>query len=122
MEVAETKTITVSLNGEPRPIPQGFHVAELLEFLAIDPARVAVELNRANVRKQDWSTAIVEDGAELEVVWFVGGGNSRTQSGATQSTATRSLPGSPSPRDNTGAMRQSEVTMKASPKRPRERP
>jgi thiamine biosynthesis protein ThiS len=74
MEVAETKTIGVVLNGEPRRVPQGFHVARLLEFLAIDPSRVAVELNRAIVRKQDWNATAVEDGAELEVVWFVGGG------------------------------------------------
>jgi sulfur carrier protein len=74
MEVAETKTIGVVLNGEPRRVPQGFHVARLLEFLAIDASKVAVELNRSIVRKQDWSTTIVEDGAELEVVWFVGGG------------------------------------------------
>jgi thiamine biosynthesis protein ThiS len=33
-----------------------------------------VELNRSIVRKKDWSTTPIEDGAELEVVWFVGGG------------------------------------------------
>ncbi len=74
MEVAETKTIGVVLNGEPRRVPKGLDVARLLAFLAIDPARVAVELNRSIVRKQDWSTTAVGDGAELEVVWFVGGG------------------------------------------------
>ena len=75
MDVAETKTIGVVLNGEPRRVPEGLDVARLLEFLAVDPARVAVELNRSIVRKQDWSTTAVEDGAELEVVWFVGGGS-----------------------------------------------
>jgi thiamine biosynthesis protein ThiS len=75
METAETNTIQVVLNGEPKRVPQGFHVSALLEFLAIDPARVAVELNRSIVRKQDWSSAQVEDGAEIEVVWFVGGGS-----------------------------------------------
>ena len=74
MESAETKTIQVVLNGEPKRVPEGFHVAALLEFLAIDPARVAVELNRSIVRKQDWTAAQVDDGAEIEVVWFVGGG------------------------------------------------
>jgi thiamine biosynthesis protein ThiS len=74
METAETKTIQVVLNGEPKRIPQGFHVVALLEFLAIDPARVAVELNRSIVRKQEWTAARIEDGAEIEVVWFVGGG------------------------------------------------
>jgi sulfur carrier protein len=74
METTESKTIRIVVNGEPKSIPQGFHVVQLLEFLAIDPARVAVELNRSIVRKQDWSAASVEDGAEIEVVWFVGGG------------------------------------------------
>jgi thiamine biosynthesis protein ThiS len=74
MEVAETKTIEVVLNGEPKRVPQGFHVAQLLQSLGIDPARVAVELNRAIVRKQDWTATEVRDGAVLEVVWFVGGG------------------------------------------------
>ena len=74
METAEINTIQVVLNGEPKRVPQGFHVAALLEFLAIDPGRVAVELNRSIVRKQDWSSAQIEDGAEIEVVWFVGGG------------------------------------------------
>jgi sulfur carrier protein len=75
MEVSETKTIGVVLNGEPQRVPQGFHVDGLLEFLAIDPARVAVELNRSIVRKTEWSVTPVEDGAEIEVVWFVGGGS-----------------------------------------------
>jgi len=74
MDVAETKTIGVVLNGEPRRVPGGLDVARLLEFLAVDAARVAVELNHSIVRKQDWSTTAIEDGAELEVVWFVGGG------------------------------------------------
>jgi thiamine biosynthesis protein ThiS len=74
MEVTETKTIAVVLNGEPRRVPEGIHVAQLLDFLAIDASRVAVELNRTIVRKQDWNATAVEDGAELEVVWFVGGG------------------------------------------------
>ena len=74
VELSETKTIQVVLNGEPRRVPEGFHVDGLLNFLAIDPARVAVEMNRSIVRKQDWSATPVENGAVIEVVWFVGGG------------------------------------------------
>ncbi len=55
-------------------MPAGLHVAGLLQCLAIDGARVAVELNRAIVRKQDWPTTPVPDGAQIEIVWFVGGG------------------------------------------------
>jgi sulfur carrier protein len=74
METSETKTIQVVLNGEPRSIPAGLTVDRLLVFLEMDPSRVAVELDRAIVRKPDWTAAEVHDGAQLEVVWFVGGG------------------------------------------------
>jgi thiamine biosynthesis protein ThiS len=74
MNSAVTKTIEVVLNGESRRVPAGLDVARLLEFLTIDASRVAVELNRSIVRKQDWSTASIEEGAAIEVVWFVGGG------------------------------------------------
>ena len=74
METSETKTIEVVLNGERRSIPAGLTVDRLLGFLEMDPSRVAVELDRAIVRKTDWSTTQVREGAQLEVVWFVGGG------------------------------------------------
>lgn len=74
VETAETKLIRVVVNGEPRSLPEGFSVARLLDWLAVDPAKVAVELNRSIVRRQDWTAATVEDGAQIEIVWFVGGG------------------------------------------------
>jgi thiamine biosynthesis protein ThiS len=74
MEVAETKTIEVVLNGEAKRVPQGLTVKVLADWLGIDAGRVAVEMNRAIVRKQDWASTEVRDGAVLEVVWFVGGG------------------------------------------------
>jgi sulfur carrier protein len=74
METSETKTIQVVLNGEPRSIPAGLTVDRLLVFLEMDPSRVAVELDREIVRKPDWPAEEVRDGAQLEVVWFVGGG------------------------------------------------
>jgi sulfur carrier protein len=74
METAETKTIEVVLNGEPRSIPSRLTVDRLLAWLEMDASRVAVELNREIVRKSDWPMAEVREGAQLEIVWFVGGG------------------------------------------------
>lgn len=71
---AETKTVAIVLNGEPRRVPEGLNVAGLLKHLEIDSAKVAVELNRSIVRKPEWESAEVGDGAQVEVVWFVGGG------------------------------------------------
>ena len=70
----ETKTIGIVLNGEPRRVPDGLQVAGLLKYLEIDGQKVAVELNREIVRKQEWESAEVREGARVEVVWFVGGG------------------------------------------------
>ena len=74
MESAETKTIEIVLNGEPRRVPQGLFLEGLLVQLAIDPSRVAVERNLAISRKADWTSTRVEPGDRLEIVWFVGGG------------------------------------------------
>ncbi len=49
-------------------------MASMLAFLGIDPARVAVELNRSIIRREDWDETGVAEGAALEIVQFVGGG------------------------------------------------
>ena len=71
----ETKTITIVLNGDPRQVPDGLNVAGLLKYLEIDGQKVAVELNREIVRQPQWESAEVREGAQVEVVWFVGGGS-----------------------------------------------
>jgi sulfur carrier protein len=74
METAETKTIQVVVNGQPRSVTGGLNVPGLLAFLEIEPSRVAIELNRQIVRKPDWEGTLIEAGAQIEIVWFVGGG------------------------------------------------
>jgi sulfur carrier protein len=74
MENAPTKTIQVVVNGHPRDVPQGASLIELLQILEIDPSRVAVELNREIVRKPAWESTALDEGARVEIVWFVGGG------------------------------------------------
>ena len=74
METIETKTIHIVVHGAPKLVPAALSVAGLLQFLEIDGGKVAVELNRTIVRKKDWTITLIEDGASIEVVWFVGGG------------------------------------------------
>jgi thiamine biosynthesis protein ThiS len=69
------ETIEVSINGGSRIVPGGLTIAELLRHLDIDPSRVAVELNRQIIRKNDWDAARVTAGSSIEVVHFVGGGS-----------------------------------------------
>jgi thiazole synthase len=67
--------VTVTLNGKPRKVPDGLSLLELLKQLDVQPSRVVVEHNREIRRKEDFKTAKVKDGDELELVYFVGGGS-----------------------------------------------
>ena len=74
MAAATTKQIEIVVNGQARLAPPGCTLWELLAFLEVDPARVAVELNRSIVQRPAWPQTLVGDGATLEIVQFVGGG------------------------------------------------
>jgi thiamine biosynthesis protein ThiS len=71
---AETKSIQIVVNGQLQPAASRLSLTELLSSLGVDPSRVAVELNRCIVRREDWDKTEVADGATLEIVQFVGGG------------------------------------------------
>jgi thiamine biosynthesis protein ThiS len=64
----------IVINGEPAHAPAGCTLLDLLRSLSIDPARVAVELNGAIVRRNTWAEINLDPGAKLEIVQFVGGG------------------------------------------------
>ena len=66
----------VYVNGEPREINQPLTLAELVAELDLPPARIALELNRAVVRRNDWSATTLDDEDRIEIVHFVGGGES----------------------------------------------
>ena len=66
--------IDVTVNGEPRTAPEGQTILGLLRQLELDPARVAVELDRHIVRQTHWAQTEIRPGAQIEIVQFVGGG------------------------------------------------
>ena len=74
METKKTEVIQIVVNGQVREVPSDRALSAIIEFLGIDPSRVAVELNRSIVRRPAWSSMTVEAGATLEIVQFVGGG------------------------------------------------
>ena len=63
----------IVVNGEERTTTP-VSVQQLLQELAIDPRRVAVELNREILPKAAYETTTLADGDALEIVHFVGGG------------------------------------------------
>jgi thiamine biosynthesis protein ThiS len=64
----------VTINGEPRTVPDALNITGLLDHLGIPAESVAVELNRAIIRRDAWNARPVPPGAHLEIVHFVGGG------------------------------------------------
>jgi thiamine biosynthesis protein ThiS len=66
--------IHIVVNGEQRTTSAGQTVLGLLHDLQLDPARVAVELDRRIVKQPLWAGTTLAPGAQLEIVQFVGGG------------------------------------------------
>lgn len=65
--------MTVKVNGETRDLPEGETVRALVARYHLTPEKVAIELNRRLVRAEKYETAL-EEGDEVEIVTFVGGG------------------------------------------------
>jgi sulfur carrier protein len=64
----------VRVNGEPRELPEGSSVEDLVRALALAPEQVAVERNQRLVpRAEHARTRLCEDD-RIEVVTLVGGG------------------------------------------------
>ena len=68
-------TITITLNGEHKRVPAGLSIASLAESLGLVPEKLAVERNLEVVPRSTLGDVQVEDGDELEIVHFVGGGD-----------------------------------------------
>ena len=73
-DVGSMETITLEINGETRTIPPVRNVRALLESLGISGNRVAVELNRKIIRRDEWENTPVSNLDRVEIVQFVGGG------------------------------------------------
>jgi thiamine biosynthesis protein ThiS len=67
-------TISILVNGEDRVVRQGETLAGLVRALDLDPERLAIELDRRIVKRANWDSTVLEAGARLEIVQFVGGG------------------------------------------------
>ena len=67
-------TINLRVNGEHRRVRAGLTLAELARELGLSPDKVAVERNLEVVPRSTLAEVALEDGDEIEIVTFVGGG------------------------------------------------
>ncbi|WP_137861490.1 MULTISPECIES: sulfur carrier protein ThiS [unclassified Sphingomonas] len=68
-------TVSITVNGEHKRVTAGLTIARLAEELGLVPAKLAVERNLEVVPRSTLDQVMVEDGDELEIVHFVGGGD-----------------------------------------------
>jgi thiamine biosynthesis protein ThiS len=66
--------LIIHVNGEAREFPEALSLSEVIQLLELPRQRIAVELNREVVRRDEWERTILRAEDRLEIVHFVGGG------------------------------------------------
>ncbi len=64
----------VIINGEPHALIEGFTIAQLIGQLRLNQRRIAVEVNREIVAREQYPARTLAEGDQIEIVHFVGGG------------------------------------------------
>ena len=62
------------VNGEKRQVADGLTASGLLDTLQVLPERVVVEVNLTILKRAQLPEAVLQDGDQVEIVQFVGGG------------------------------------------------
>ncbi len=65
---------TSRLTGSAVHFPRRQTLIDIVRALNLEPERVAIEFNRAIVKREFWTSTAIDEGAEIEIVQFVGGG------------------------------------------------
>ena len=64
----------IQINGEEKEFDGPLSVRDLLLALDLKPEKIAVERNLEIVPRSTFADVMVEDGDQLEIVHFIGGG------------------------------------------------
>jgi sulfur carrier protein len=64
----------LTINGNVCEFSEPLSLQALIQQLGMKADRVAVELNRDIVSRDDWDKTMLANGDRLEIVHFVGGG------------------------------------------------
>ena len=69
-----TTRLSIGVNGEERAFDGPLNVSNLLTHLGLDARKVAVERNKAIIRRAHYAETWLESGDAVEIVHFIGGG------------------------------------------------
>lgn len=64
----------ILVNGESREVPQATTVAALANLLGLNSKTVVVQRNEDIVDRTNYESTVLEDGDQIELIRFVGGG------------------------------------------------
>jgi sulfur carrier protein len=68
------EVLRLRVNGQPREVPAGTTLAELVAALTAAPSGVAAALNETVVPRDRWAGTALADGDRVEVLTAVQGG------------------------------------------------
>ena len=66
--------LRIQINGEVRDLDDDSSLSKLVGLLNLKPEQIAIELNKAVVRRAQWEDTLLREGDHVEIVHFVGGG------------------------------------------------
>ena len=64
----------LTINGEPRALPEPLSVADLVSELGVTGRRIALELNGEILPRGEFAATMLAPGDKLEIVQAIGGG------------------------------------------------
>jgi thiazole synthase len=64
----------ITLNGKPHNLEKPINISEFSKILRLEPTQVAIERNREIVPRSLYSDVLLNEGDEVEIVTFIGGG------------------------------------------------
>ncbi len=67
--------MNITVNGEPRQVPEQCTVAQLIDMLGLGNVRIAVEVNLEIVPRGTHAKHVLQEGDRVEVVRAIGGGS-----------------------------------------------
>ncbi|GAB6138590.1 sulfur carrier protein ThiS [Halanaerobaculum tunisiense] len=64
----------ITLNGEEETLETEISLIDFLTARNLDPDKLVIEYNQEIISREEWANITLQDGDQLEVLRFVGGG------------------------------------------------
>lgn len=64
----------IKINGENKKINHAVKISEVISKIGLSPEKIVVEHNFKIIPRQEWQKIALQEGDNLEIVSFVGGG------------------------------------------------